>query len=159
MKNGAFSKSVTYPRLGQSGAQWQEYGYRLLWSFRGGQSLAIPTDLSDVQTETAPSITLSPPYSLNRIEVDGDAVRMVEAGIRRAMVEFRYTLMGQRKSLRVAVTPGEEDILTEVSILHDPGVEIEYRVRWYQQSGAKKRSNWKVLDDSYLFLVYGSDQS
>lgn len=152
VKEGAFSKSVVYPRLGMTGSDWHDYRYRVLWSFRGGKAIAIPSGANKLSESNSPSTSLSPPADLSRIEIDGDAVSMVDANIRRAMVEFNYKLFGEDKIKSVALLPDAEEILSTISLLHDKNADIQYRVRWYSKHGTQTQE-WKTLDDVYLFLV------
>lgn len=152
VKEGSFSKSLVYPRLGMSGSDWHSYQYRTLWSFRGGKTVGVPAKLTELQDSNAPSVSLSPPAKLSRIEVDGDAASMADAGIRRAMIEFKYRLLGEKKSKSVALLPGNEEILQTISLLHDKESKIQYRVRWYSKKGTQAK-DWSPLDDTYLFLL------
>lgn len=156
VKEGAFSKSLVYPRLGLTGSDWHDYQYRVLWSFRGGKTIGIPSGVESLKDSNAPSTSLSPPANLTRIEIDGDAATMSDANIRRAMVEFNYSLFGENKSKSVALLPDAKEILNTVSLLHDKEGEIQYRVRWYSKHGTSTQQ-WKALDDVYLFLVPPSD--
>ncbi|GHA17872.1 hypothetical protein GCM10008090_29480 [Arenicella chitinivorans] len=158
VKQGTFSKSLVYPRLGLKGADWTEYEFRTLWSFRGGATIGIPAELTKTQSSSAPSISLSPPAGLTRIEVDGDAASMVDAQIRRAMVEFEYRLLGESKSKSVALLPQSEEILKNVSLLHDDTAPIRYRVRWYGLGGVSEQA-WQVLEAPYLFLLPPTDET
>jgi hypothetical protein len=152
ISEGSFTKSLIYPRLGIKGSNWHDYQYRALWSFRGGKTLGIPKDMGEFQANNAPSVTLSPPAELTQVEIDGDATTMIDAKIRRAMVEFKYKLLGESKRKTVALLPNEKEILQTTSLLHDKEAKIKYRVRWYSMSGTKN-DGWKTLEDSYLFLI------
>lgn len=152
VKEGSFSKSITYPRLGLKGKSWHDYEFRALWSFRGGKMLGVPAEMGELQPHNAPSITLAPPAQLTQIEIDGDAASMVDAQIRRAMIEFKYKLLGEKKSKSIALKPDEKEILQTTSLLHDKNSKIEYRVRWYGKQG-NKTVDWQKLDDTYLFLL------
>lgn len=77
---------------------------------------------------------------------------MVDAQIRRAMIEFKYKLLGEKKSKSIALKPDEKEILQTTSLLHDKNSKIEYRVRWYGKQG-NKTVDWQKLDDTYLFLL------
>jgi hypothetical protein len=153
VKEGIFSKSLIYPRLGLKGAEWQEYEFRTLWSFRGGKSVGLPEEMGEMQESSAPSITLAPPAELTSIELDGDAARMVDAGIRRGMVEFSYRLLGEMQANTIPLNPGSDEILTPVTFLHDRSTPIQYKVRWYQETGDRTESDWQTLEDTYLFLL------
>ncbi len=152
VKEGSFSKSLVYPRLGMSGSDWTNYQFRTLWSFRGGKTVGVPEKLSELQDGNAPSISLSPPAQLTRIEVDGDSTSMLDGKIRRAMIEFKYSLLGEKKNKSVALLPESEEILQTISLLHDTQSNIQYRVRWYGKNGNHSQ-DWTVLDDTYLFLL------
>ena len=146
-----FSKSLTYPRLGLKGSDWHDYQYRILWSFRGGKTVGIPSDKNKFESNNAPSISLAPPAELTTIEIDGDASTMNELNIRRAMVVFDYRLLGVQKSKSVALLPQAKEILQSLSILHDKQSKIRYRVKWFSKTGTKA-DDWKDLDDTYLLL-------
>lgn len=152
VKEGSFSKSLTYPRLGMSGSDWHNYKFRTLWSFRGGKTIGVPEKLTDLQDSNLPSISLSPPAQLTRIEVDGDAALMADQQVRRAMIEFKYRLLGESKSKSVALLPQSEEILQTISLLHDKQAKIKYRVRWFSKKGTKTK-DWSTLEDTYLFLL------
>ena len=158
VKEGSFSKSLTYPRLGMSGSDWYDYKFRTLWSFRGGKTIGVPAELTKTQSSNAPSISLAPPAELTRIEVDGDAASMADANIRRAMIEFKYRLLGESKSKSVALLPQSEEILKTISLLHDKQSRVRYRVRWYSKSGTQTQE-WSDLEDPYLFLLPPATQS
>jgi hypothetical protein len=155
VRDGTFSKSIVYPRLGIEGSDWHDYEFRTLWSFRGGRTIGIPAEFDDKEKHNAPSITLAPPATLTRIEVDGDARSMVDAEIRRAMVQFNYRLLGQTKKTNVVLHPGETEILQQASLLHDATDPVTYRIRWYRNNGERMDSEWTTLDDTYLFLHPG----
>ncbi len=152
-----FTKSLIYPRLGLTGTDWLEYRYRTVWSFRGGKTIAVPADISAYENNNSPSISLAPPAQLTQIEIDGDAVTMSEANIRRAMVEFSYRLLGEKKSKSIALLPQSEEILQSLSILHDQQSPIQYRVKWYGKTGTRSGA-WQPLEDSYLFLLPPPDK-
>lgn len=152
-----FTKSLIYPRLGLTGTDWLEYRYRTVWSFRGGKTIAVPADISAYENNNSPSISLAPPAQLTQIEIDGDAVTMSDANIRRAMVEFSYRLLGEKKSKSVALLPQSEEILQSLSILHDQQSPIQYRVKWYGKTGTRSGA-WQPLEDSYLFLLPPPDK-
>ena len=151
VKSGSFSKSLFYPRLGLKERDWLDYGYRVLWSFRGGQTLGVPAKKNKLATNNAPSLTLSPPAKLAQIEIDGDAATMVGAGVRRVAVEFKYRLLGKNKIKAVVLEPGKKEILKATSLLHDLNTKVKYRVKWYKKTGTQT-NDWGPLEDTYLFL-------
>ena len=152
VRDGKFSKSVSYPRLGVSSNDWLDYEYRVLWSFPGGKRVAIPEKITDLGKNNAPSVSLTPPAQMINVEIDGDVVAMNDANIRRAMVEFEYRLLGEKKNKSVALKPGSEDILQTIGLLHDRGLPIRYRVRWFSKRGVVT-DEWQELEGEYLFLV------
>ncbi len=152
VKDGVFNKSLTYPRLAVKDNSWLQYGHRAIWSFRGGQSLAVPQALDALSEDNAPIINLAPPLDLTAIEIDGDAAGMNAAGIRRAMVTFDYRLLGQAKRKTVPLRPDSEEILQSLQLLHDPGSAIKYRVRWFSKTGPIDDAQ-QTLTDTYLFLL------
>ena len=156
VKEGTFSKSIIYPRLGLKGSDWHDYHFRTLWSFRGGKTVGIPADIKGLAKNNAPSVSLAPPAQLSVIEIDGDAAGMIDAKIRRAMVEFEYRLLGETKTKFVPLLPESEEILQAVSLMHDKRSKIKYRVRWYGKNGSRTE-DWRDLEDTYLFLLPESE--
>jgi len=152
VKEGVFSKSIIYPRLGLKGSNWLDYQFRTLWSFRGGKTIGIPAEINKLDKNNSPSISLAPPAQLSQIEIDGDAASMIDSKIRRAMVEFEYRLLGETKNKSVPLLPESEEILQTISLMHDKRSKIRYRVRWYSTTGTRTQE-WQELDDTYLFLL------
>jgi viroplasmin and RNaseH domain-containing protein len=157
IEKASFSKSLIYPRLGLKGSEWHDYEYRTIWSFRDGKTVAIPKELKSFEKSNSPSISLAPPAQLTQLEIDGDAAAMAEANIRRAMVEFSYKLLGDKKSKSVALLPESKEILQSLSLLHDKQTPIRYRIKWYSKTGVKTE-DWRDLDDTYMLLLPPEDK-
>ncbi len=152
VKKGVFSKSIRYPRLGLTASEWRSYEYRVLWSFRGGKTVGIPEQRSQLLVGDGPFITLLPPLDLDVVEIDADDATLADAQIRRAEVVIQYRALGETKVTRIAISPGRKEILQKVSFLRDPRTKVRYQVRWYSDTGGQKVDGWKPLNGSYLFL-------
>lgn len=159
VKAAKFSKSIRYPRLGLQDAKWLEYGYRILWNYRGGMTISVPVSSSDYKYGSAPYVTLAPPQEQSQIEIDASEPAFKSANIRRAEVEIRYLLLGKHKTNRVALQPGKGEMLKTTLLLYDHGATPTYSVRWYNEDGKSFKSESKKLDDNYIFIAPPENKS
>ncbi len=149
IRNGIFSKSWKYARLGEKTAAWMDYGYQVDWSLKGGKKAQ---DKAWVNSN-APIITIKPPLERMDLEIDADRFMLDEAGYRSAMMEIKYKIFGKSKKERIAVMRATDaDSLNNAVIFHDPKSKVEYRLTWYPQEGKKYQSDWQELDETYLVI-------
>ncbi len=150
IRDGVFSKSWKYARLGQKSAKWMDYDYQVDWSLKGGNKV----EDKDWINTNAPIITIKPPLTRLDLEIDADRFAIDDAGYRSAMFEVRYKIFGKQKKERIAVMRATDaDSLNNAVLFHDPKTKVEYRLTWYPREGKKYTSDWIELDESYL-VVY-----
>ncbi len=152
IKKGVLSKSFIYPGLGAQGEDLTNYGYRVLWSLRGGKSVAIPQDISALQNENTRTLTLSPPTELTNIEIFSDSLSMKDAEIRRATVNIIYQLLGENKRENITILPENASAEKTISLLHDKDSKIKYRITWYEKHG-KTKEDWKLFEGDQIDIL------
>jgi hypothetical protein len=153
IKNGITMKSVTYPRLGDSDAGWLDYEYQVRWSVRDRPTVPIPKNEEEWLKTADPAISLTPPFHKRIVEIDADRELFAEAGIRTAVVEFATPIVGKPKLVRRAtLKAGDAEPSTTVSIYHDRGSQVGWRVKWYSTKGSAS-TQAQELDSDYLYLV------
>jgi hypothetical protein len=153
IKNGVTMKTVTYPRLGDSDADWLDYEYQIRWSVRDRPTVPIPRKEEEWIATADPAVSLTPPFQKRVIEIDADRELFAEAGIRTAVVEFATPIAGKPKIVRRAtLKAGDAEPSTTVSIYHDRGKDVGWRVKWHSRKGESK-TEAAGLDSEYLYLV------
>ncbi|THB72613.1 MAG: hypothetical protein D6B28_05205 [Gammaproteobacteria bacterium] len=149
IRNGVFSKSWKYARLGAKTAEWMDYAYQVDWSLKGGRKV----EEKEWQTSNAPIVTIKPPLTRLDLEIDADRFAIDDAGYRSAMFEVRYKIFGRQMKERIAVMRATDaESLNTVTLFHDPKTKIEYRLTWYPREGKKYASDWYEIDESYLVI-------
>lgn len=149
IRNGIFSKSWKYARLGEKTAAWMDYAYQVDWSLKGGKT---KEDKQWVNSN-APIITIKPPLDRMDLEIDADRFMIDEGGYRSVMMEVQYKIFGKTKKERLAVMRSTDaDSLNTAVLFHDPKSKVEYRLTWYPQEGKKYQSDWQELDETYLVI-------
>jgi hypothetical protein len=151
----AFSmqKFVTYPYLGVTDASGDEFEYRMSWNFVGGRSISIPGDTSKYIESRETNVQVSPPVQLASIEVEIDRPSMEAANQRRAELQMRYRLLGQkdRRNIGLHVSRGAD--LVNTSLLHDPETTPERRVVWTANNTKVICEKWQpLIDQSYILI-------
>ncbi len=153
VKNGVTMKTITYPRLGDGDASWLDYEYQVRWSVNDRPTVPVPADESGWIRTADPAVSLAPPFQKRTIEIDADRELFAEAGIRTAVVEFATPIAGKAKIVRRATLKASDaEASTTVSIYHDRGKEVGWRVKWHSKKGATK-TQAQGLDSDYLYLV------
>jgi hypothetical protein len=98
-------------------------------------------------------VSLTPPFSRREIEIEADRQLLAEQGVATGVVEFAVVL-GEKPQLqrKASLRVGDADTVTRVSLYHDRGEPVAYRVSWYSQD-ATQRGELTLLDSDFLFLV------
>lgn len=153
INNGELVRQVSFPRLGLRTTDWHEYDYRVRWSLRDGRTLAVP-EQSDQWTHTADgAVTLRPPLEKYEIMLDADRQAFAQRDISRAVVEFATIVGGDRRRLApIVLLADDADPITNVSVYHDPGAPVVFRVTWII-SGEAHEGPLQQLTSDYVFLA------
>ena len=155
IREGRFSKSWRYARLGEKDEAWLNYGYRTTWSIKGQHQIKKPEKEDEWMERSDPIITIAPPLERTDLEVDADRFLFEDEGIRSATLEVKYEMFGKEispKRLAVMRATDAESVSNSV-LFHDPGEDIFYRVNWYPAKGKPTKGEWQKLDETYLVLV------
>lgn len=153
VRDGRFSKSWPYARLGEKGSQWLNYEFKVRWSIKGDKTIRQPADEDGWLPSSAPITTLAPPLKRQDLEVDADRYLFEEADIRSALVEFKYPVFGTPKTTRAVLRGTDAESVNHFVIFHDKKAAVQYRVKWYARSGKSTMGAWQQLDGGYLVLT------
>ncbi|MEZ4217692.1 MAG: hypothetical protein R3E88_14505 [Myxococcota bacterium] len=153
VKAGRTLQSVDYPRLGEGEDDWRSYEYRVSWSVRGRDAIAEPAEPDAWIRADAPAVALAPPLERRTVEIDADRALFAERGVATGVVEFAVPLGGRPKLQRKAtLRASDAEASKVVSIFHDRGAAVGWRVTWHGRSGVA-RTEARGLDSEYLYLV------
>jgi hypothetical protein len=158
VRDGTFSKYLSYPRLGIDDLSWLGYGMRERWSFRGGRSVEVPGD-TELKSDNAAYVALAPPGELLLVEIYGDEAELVADRIMHAEVTLEYRYLDKKGTRRVSLRPGFEELSKTVSLLYDTGSDVSYRIRWTRDGGERINSDRRVLDSGHLEITAPSSGS
>jgi hypothetical protein len=154
IREGRLNKSWRYARLGEKGASWLQYDYRVTWSIQGQYKIRQPKEENGWFQSRDPIVTLAPPLNRLELEIDADRFLFEDAGIRSATLEVRYSVFGKQKTERLAVMRATDaDSVSSTVLFHDSGFPVEYRVNWYPVREKPIKGGWQALEESYLMLI------
>ena len=149
LRQGHFSKSWRYARLGEKGASWLNYSYQVSWDLKGHRKFQSPW-----QQTNAPIVSLAPPLKRMDLTIDADRVAFEDSGVRAAVVLVRYRLFGQPTRKRLAVLKASDGVsLNDFTLFLDPRSPLEYQVTWFYSDGQRVKQDWQTLEEGYLFLL------
>jgi hypothetical protein len=154
IREGRFSKTWRYARLGLEDSDWLSYDFRTTWSLQGRHQIKDPSDGQSWHSGSDPIITIAPPLTRLDLEIDADRFLFEDAAIRSAMLEVRYTVFNKLKTKRLAVMRATDaESVASAVLFCDPQTRPEYRVNWYPSGDQPIRGAWQTLEDSYLVLM------
>lgn len=119
------------------------------WSLKGGGKW--PTNPRE-KCSSEMAVTLVPPITLRRIDVEADLDEMERAGVRGADVVLRHTRYGEERTetARFRVVKGEPYIEHTLYVdKNDPSV--EYKVVLTHRDKGKFSTRWQKLEDDFVF--------
>ncbi|MDZ4810679.1 MAG: hypothetical protein SGI96_20780 [Bacteroidota bacterium] len=153
LKNKISIKDISYPRLGIKSADWLEYEYQLLWSFKGRpNSVRIPENATQWIKSSDPAVSLIPPLVKEYVELDADRREFLNNGVASASINFATKQAGAMKVVRTIILRADDkSSINKVAIYHDAGVPVGYQSSWFKNSG-KADDDVSVMASNYLFL-------
>lgn len=150
---GRTVQEVSFPRLGEVDASWTEYEYQVRWSLRDGPTVSMPEGGSRWLTSRDAAVALTPPFTRREVEIEADRQMLADRGISTGVVEFAVVLGDEPKLQRKSVLrAGDAESVERVSLYHDRGEPLAYRVSWYSPDGTRA-GPLQLLESDFLFLV------
>jgi hypothetical protein len=119
------------------------------WSLKGGGKWP-PNPQAKCSSEMA--VTLVPPITLRRIDVEADLDEMERAGVRGADVVLRHTRYGEEKTetARFRVAKGEP-YLEHTLYVDKDDPSVQYKVVLTHRDKGKFSTKWQTLEDDFVF--------
>jgi hypothetical protein len=154
LKNGDTVRSLSYPRLGESGPEAQQYDYQIVWSVRDRDSIRVPAASGDWLHAADPVVALTPPLQKTVIDLDADRQLFKDKKVQTAIVEFHYPLVGKPAERKATLRANDADSSGRVTLYRDrSGSATQMRITWYFKDGQMVRRNWSDLTDTSLVLT------
>nr|MCW8985731.1 hypothetical protein [Thermoanaerobaculales bacterium] len=127
-------------------AQWMEFEWRAVWSFRGGR-----THDTGWQETDAFAVALRPPFAVRRLLFDGEPDALEAAGVRSVLARVDWNFLGQERSERLTLRRGAwSDELELVLPAEDPTCSVF--LEWHL-SGGRKVSRGPWLEESDVVYI------
>jgi hypothetical protein len=155
LKKGINLKEIGYPRLGLQTADWLEYEYQLLWSFKGKpKEVRYPSDATKWIKSSDPAVSLIPPLVKDYIEVDADRQQFMTDSISSVDINFLSIQGGDKKPVRhIILRSGDQTSTSKISIYHDQEAPVVFQATWYSKSKGAAKMELAQLKSNYLFLT------
>lgn len=150
---GVSLKSIMYPRLGATNADWLDYEYQIRWSFKGNQQLISQPAIADGWLKNkSPVVSLIPPFVKRDIEIDADRKIMKEAGIHSVVLKLYVVLSGKPQVQKtITLRSNDPENTNKLALYHDKGEPIAYQLVWFSPEG-KWTTPVSELKEDYFFL-------
>jgi hypothetical protein len=154
LKKGLNLKEIGYPRLGLQSADWLEYEYQLMWSFKGkSKEVRYPSDPMKWIKSSDPAVSLIPPLVKEYIEVDADRQQFMTDSITSAEINFLSIQGGDKKPVRhLILRSGDQSSTSRITVYHDPESPVVYQTTWYSKVKGAAKMDLVLLKSNYLFL-------
>ncbi len=125
------------------------FKYTESWSLKGGGKWP-PNPRQKCSSEMA--VTLVPPITLRRIDVEADLDEMERAGVRGADVLLRHNRYGQEKveTARFRVAKGEPYIEHTLYVDKDEK-DVDYKIVLTHKKDGKFSTKWQRLEDDFVY--------
>ena len=125
------------------------YEYQSQWSFRGG--LVYPASAAWIQGEWA-GVTLAPPIKPIRIELEGNADELKQAGITRATLQVRYMKLGKEVEANIPYSVAKGEASTFGTIFMDRDSRgYACRLVFDHKEKGKMALDWKPETSDYVY--------
>lgn len=140
--------SLSYGWKGDDDRQrWLDYRVKSLWSFHGGVEISQPWSEQD-----SAMLSLEPPHRYRTLTIEGDAVRLLDRGVRHAVVTVTSTV--GEKTVRNQVTIRNRgpapSMMMEIPENKD-GPPSQVDITWYLQGGETVSAPMQVVEGDIVY--------
>jgi hypothetical protein len=131
----------------QNRTRWLEYDYKVNWSFFGGIKVT-----NDWQATTEAAIALTPPFTRQSIDIQGDAAALTAAQVRLVQVRLFDRLNGPAQSRQVTLNPSVKTADRIDLVLPRGQTEYDYEINW-QLRGNRLATSGRQTGNRTTLLV------
>lgn len=153
VSKGETLQSVSFPRGGDSSAQWRHFDYQVRWSIRGQDTITQPEQAGEWLRGLGSTVSLHPPFQKQVVKVEVDRELLRQKDISNVMIKFGTTLFGQPlASESVVLRKNDGEAVQKIVLFHDVGTPIVKRATWNTSSG-EIREKVEITEGDYLYLI------
>lgn len=149
---GKTIQEVSFPRLGETGADWTHYEYQVRWSVRDRPTVTQPPAQGAWVATGDAAVSLTPPFEKRVLEVDAERTLFAQNSVATAVVEVATMLAGRPRLTRLGtLRAGDAEPTMTAAVYGDRGEPMAYRVSWH----SPRRSvtgPLRLLESDYLYL-------
>jgi hypothetical protein len=155
LKKGINLKDIAYPRLGLKTAEWLNYEYQLLWSFKGKSKVVrYPADDKQWIKSSDPAVSLIPPLVKEYVELDADRQLFLADSIASVNVNFASIQGGDKKIVRnIILRATDQSSTNKITVYHDPAAPVVFNTLWYSKDKGQAKQDLNMMTSNYLFLA------
>jgi hypothetical protein len=150
ISSGGIMKKFTFATRGEDMSSKRcTYKYIESWSLKGGGKWPkFPKEKCAKEM----AVTLVPPITLRRIDVEADLDEMEQLGIRGADVIFRHKRYGANRTetARFRVAKGEA-YLEHTLYVDKDNQKVDYKIVLTHKTKGKFSSDWQTLEDDFVY--------
>ena len=148
---GGILKEFTFASRGEYRADSNcPFKYIESWSMAGGGKWP---ENAQPQCAREMAVTLVPPITTRRIDVEADLDEMEAAGVRGIDVVLRYTLYGNEKSETVRFRVAKPEPYLEQTLYVDKdNSTVDYKIiLTHKTEGKLPTTDWRNLEDNFIY--------
>ena len=150
MSSGGIMKQFTFATRGEDMSKKRcTYKYIETWSLKGGGKW--PKNPREKCAKEM-AVTLVPPITTRRIDVEADLAEMEELGVRGADVLLRHSRYGSEKTetARFRVAKGEP-YLEQTLFVDKEDQDVDYKIVLTHRDKGKFSTDWAKLEDDFVY--------
>lgn len=134
----------------------EAFEYMTQWSY--GSGFLYPKQEEWIEAST-PAITLTPPVTPRRIEVEGDLAEMESSDIARITVQVLYQKFGEPFVENIPVSPAQGEPLVQRTIFVDRDEKgYAYRLVIHHKREGRMATDWDAkVNDNYVYAAVPTD--
>lgn len=153
VSQGETLQSVSFPRGGDTSADWRNFEYQARWSIRDHDTITQPEQEGEWRRSADSTVSLHPPFQKRVIKVEVDRELLRQNNIANVVVLFGTTLFGdQVASESVVLRNSDVEAVQKIVLFHDDGAPIVKRTIWNSNAG-EIREKVEIVEGDYLYLI------
>ena len=128
--------------------KWMDYDYKVRWSFKDGGEWGM-----DWKSTNSAAVSLSSPYEVRDLKIDGDDEKLKSAKVRYIVVKIEYQQFGRTRKLQIPIRPGDSKRVSSVPVVQERGVfDYNFGIEWVFEDGSKKTTPLTKAESDLILI-------
>lgn len=147
-------REITYKRLGETGKDWEQYEYQIVWHLqKADEPMRMPKDPDSWIQSDDPMHALKPPFEKKVVAFEINPDLFEQCNVQTVLVKVAAAINKKPQRLPDIKFRSGNETEIEVAVFSDPGDnDIQYQIVYYHKEKGEIEVEPQLLKNDYVYL-------